>query len=85
MVVRLGLLPRLLPAWITFKAAHFSLNFALAIFRRGNLTPILPEEGFLSELQNASWRRIDLHDMFSDICSDAIFTIAINVFSFSPP
>ena len=46
MVVRLGLLPLLLPVWMTFKDGQLSLNVALSKLWRENLTPILPEEGF---------------------------------------
>ena len=46
MVVRLRLLPLLLPIWMRFKDGHLSLNFTLSKHCRENLTPILPEESF---------------------------------------
>ena len=46
MVVRLGLLPLLLPVWMTFKDGRLSLNFTLSKHCREDLTPILPEESF---------------------------------------
>ena len=46
MVVRLGLLPLLLPVWMAFKDGRLSLNVALSKHWRENMTPILPEESF---------------------------------------
>ena len=65
MVVRLGLLPLLLPVWMTFKDGRLSLNFTLSKHCREDLTPILPEEGFCASFGMLFCRRIDVHDLLS--------------------